>query len=352
MAGKTRIGFVGVGVMGQCAHLRNYATLDDCEVAAVAELRERTGAEVARRYGVPRVYRSHREMLAAEQLDGIVASQPFATHGALVPELLEAGLPLFIEKPLAGSVDAGERVLQALSASRSWVMVGYNKRSDPATERAVTEIRRLQSSGELGPMRYTRITMPAGDWIAGGMSGLISCGEDARPELRRDPPPEDMSPETFSDYTSFVNYYIHQVNLMRHLLGETYRVTWADPSGVVLGGCSLSGVPCVIEMSPYVTTVDWQESALVCFQRGWVRLDLPAPLAVNRAGSVRIFSDPGDGKLPGTVRPQMPPVSSMRRQAENFLAAVRGERRPPCEAAEALEDLKLAREYFRLLRGT
>lgn len=30
-----RIGLVGVGFMGQAAHLRNYATLEDCEVAAV-----------------------------------------------------------------------------------------------------------------------------------------------------------------------------------------------------------------------------------------------------------------------------------------------------------------------------
>jgi hypothetical protein len=41
----------------------------------------------------------------------------------------------------------------------------------------------------------------------------------------------------------------------------------------------------------------------------------------------------------------------MRRQAENFVAAVRGERRPPCEAQEALDDLKVAREYLRLWVG-
>ena len=35
---KPRIGFVGVGGMGQCAHLRNYATLPDCEVVAIAEV--------------------------------------------------------------------------------------------------------------------------------------------------------------------------------------------------------------------------------------------------------------------------------------------------------------------------
>ena len=50
---KVRIGFVGVGGMGQCAHLRNYVTVPNCEVVAIAELREQTGQAVARRYGIP-----------------------------------------------------------------------------------------------------------------------------------------------------------------------------------------------------------------------------------------------------------------------------------------------------------
>ena len=44
--GKLRLGFVGTGQMGQCAHLKNYATLDGCEVAALAEMRANTGREV------------------------------------------------------------------------------------------------------------------------------------------------------------------------------------------------------------------------------------------------------------------------------------------------------------------
>ena len=39
---RTRIGFVGVGFMGQCAHLRNYAVLPECEVVAIAELSDGT----------------------------------------------------------------------------------------------------------------------------------------------------------------------------------------------------------------------------------------------------------------------------------------------------------------------
>ena len=47
----------------------------------------------------------------------------------------------------------------------------------------------------------------------------------------------------------------------------------------------------------------------------------------------------------------MPWVHAMRAQAMNFLKAIRGEARPPCDATEALEDLKVARDYMRLWKG-
>ncbi len=347
---KVRIGFVGTGSMGQCAHLRNYAALDGCEVVALAELREDVAEKVARRYGVPGVYRDHAEMLAREDLDGIVASQPFNRHGVLVPELLKAGVPVFIEKPLAGTVETCEKIVEAVKQSGTWLMVGYNKRSDPAAMHAKREIERLKKSGKLGALRYVRILMPAGDWVAGGFVDLIK-GEGPQPELERDPAPSDMDAEVFKKYTAFVNYYIHQVNLMRYMLGESYGVAHADPTGVLLIVKSESGVAGVIEMSPYRTTIDWQESVLVAFEKGWVRLELPAPLAANRPGNVTVFRDPGKGETPATSSPSLPWVHAMREQASNFIKAIRGEAKPPCEADEALEDLRVAREYIRLVTG-
>jgi predicted dehydrogenase len=160
-----------------------------------------------------------------------------------------------------------------------------------------------------------------------------------------------MDESTYKDYTAFVNYYIHQVNLMRHLLGEPYRVTYAEPSGVLFAGESESGVACTIEMSPYRTTVDWQEHALVCFEKGWLRVDLPAPLACNRPGRVEIYRDPGDGATPERSEPKLPWIHAMRQQAANFIAAVKGEMKPMTTAAEALQDLEMAREYIRLKTG-
>jgi len=59
-----RIAFVGVGSMGQCAHLANYAPLAECEIVALAELREGVARRVARRYGVPKVYTSSAALVA------------------------------------------------------------------------------------------------------------------------------------------------------------------------------------------------------------------------------------------------------------------------------------------------
>jgi predicted dehydrogenase len=347
---KVRVGFVGVGMMGQCAHLANYAVLDDCEVVALAEMREEMGRLVAARYGVPKTYKTHKEMLEAEELDAIVASQGFVRHGVLLPELLLSGKPVFSEKPLAASIEVGEKIVAAEKEGGAFLMVGYHKRSDPATMLAKSKIEEIKKSGELGAMTYVRILMPAGDWIANGFASIIKTDEPY-PPIAVDPAPSDMDAETHKEYISFVNYYIHQVNLMRHLLGENYSVAHVAKSSVMLAVESASGVAGVIEMSPYRTTIDWQEEALVCFEKGYVKIGLPAPVASNRPGTVEIFRDPGNETVPETIRPQLPWVHAMRQQASNFVAAVRGDAKPLCTAAEALLDLKNAKEYLDLKKG-
>ena len=64
------------------------------------------------------------------------------------------------------------------------MMIGYHKRSDPATMYAKAEIDRLKSTGELGAMKYVRITMPAGDWIAGGFVRAPARGEPSSRSTR------------------------------------------------------------------------------------------------------------------------------------------------------------------------
>lgn len=355
---KVRIGFVGVGGMGQMAHLRNYVTNGDCEVVALAEVRQETGKLVAQRYGIPKVYASHTEMLKNEKLDGVVASQPFDRHKYLLPDLYKAVKFLFTEKPLAVTPEAATQLVEQCKAAGCTHMVGYHKRSDVATAYAKKTIDEWKQSGKYGKLRYVRILMPSGDWIAEGFTGLLNAGDKTPPmESEAGPNPwgapvlTGMDTETARNFFGYVNYYIHQVNMMRHLLGEPYKVTYAEKSGVLQAVESASGVAGTIEMTPYRTTIDWEESALVAFEKAYIKLNLPAPLATNRPGEVEVFTDPGDGAVPQRTTPTLPWIHAMRQQAANFVKVCQGQMRPPCEAAEALEDLKMARDYVRMRFG-
>ncbi len=287
-------------------------------------------------------------MFDAEALDGAVVPQQFSHHAVLLPDIYLRVRCVFTEKPLAVSVEAGHRLADAAAEAGCTHMVGYHKRSDPATIHARGVIDEWKQSGAQGALRYVRILMPAGDWVANGFIGRLDAG-DPRPSVPGEPP-LDMPEDVAKEYVSFVNYYIHQVNLMRHLLGEPYKVTYAEPSGVLLAVQSESGVAGTIEMSPYRTTVAWEESALVAFEKGYVKLDLPAPLAQNRAGTVEVYSDPGD-RTPVREQPEMPWVHAMRQQAMNFVKVCKGETPPPCDAAEAALDLEVARDYIVLRNG-
>ncbi len=347
---KVRIGFVGTGGMGQMAHLRNYATIDGCQVVAIAEPRAKTAKLVAERYGIEKVYATHKELLEGEPLDGVVASQPFDYHAALLPEIYPKVKCVFTEKPLAVTAQAGAELAEAAGDAGCIHMVGYHKRSDPATMYAKEVIEQWKASGEMGSLRYVRILMPAGDWVANGFLGMINAG-DKGPARKSEPRPEDMDEQTYDQLGAFVNYYIHQVNLMRHLMGEPYKVTYAEKTGVLLAVQGESGTAGVIEMTPYRTTIEWEESALIAFEKGYIVLRLPAPLASNRAGEVEIYKDPDGKTTPERTIPTLPWVHAMRQQAMNFVKVCKGEMPPLCDAAEAVEDLNVAREYIRLRFG-
>jgi predicted dehydrogenase len=348
VADKIRIGFVGAGFMGQLAHIRSYALLDEeCELVALAEPRRRTAELVAARYGIGRVYRDHRELLEAEQLDGIVAPQRYAHHAALLPELYPRTRHLFTEKPLALGAAQGDRLAELAGEAGCIHMLGYHRRSDPATREAKRTVDALKSSGELGALRYIRICFTDGDWIANAHRAFIDVGEQPPPAEEEQPPAEFAGDDARWALSTGVDQLVHPLNLIRHFLGERYDVAFVHASGRLLVFESESGVPATIEVSPYRLTVGFDEELLVAFQRGYVRLR-PAPnLALRRAGTVEIYRDPDVDSVPERISPQVPRVDPQQAQAADFLRVCRGEAEPPTDAGEAAQDLHLIETIVR-----
>jgi predicted dehydrogenase len=342
---RIRIGFVGAGFMGQLAHLRHYAAIESCEVVALAEPRQATGRLVADRYAIPHLYGDARTMLAEQELDGVLAIQHYGHHVQVLPDLYPHVAHVFTEKPLANTLAGGRALATAARDAGVTHMVGYQKRCDPAVVAAKEAIERWVATGEAGALRYVRVAVAAGDWLLGTDTAHADAG-DPRPctplEAHPDVVPEDLHPA----YDDLVNFFVHQLNLIRHLAGEPYALTHAAASGVLLAGETASGVPVVLEAAPY-TPRGWEETVLVAFEHGTIRIALPAPLAW-RPGRVEITGPDGVAQTPWLDET----TCALRKQAEAFVAVCRDAQAPPADIAEALLDLELVDAAIRLMADT
>jgi len=227
-------------------------------------------------------------------------------------------------------------------------MLGYHRRSDPATREAKLIVDAWKASGELGALRYLRICYSDGDWTANARAAYIDTGEAPPPFPAEEPPP----PEFADDATSWALWnatdkLVHPLNLLRQFRGERYLLAFVDASGRLLAFESESGITATIEVTPYRRTVGFDEELLVAFERGYVRLRPAANLSVNRSGAVEIYRDAGDGAVPELLRPQLPWIDPMRAQAADFLRVCLGEASPPTDALEAAEDLHLVADIVR-----
>lgn len=146
-----RLGLIGLGRIG-AFHARTLAALPaveslvvtDAVPAAIAATVEAVGAEPA----------DSPEALLASGVDGVVIAAATPAHTQLIRAGLDAGIPVFCEKPL--SADPAEAVEIAALVRRSGieVQIGYPRRFDPAFAAART----LIAAGELGWVHTVRST--------------------------------------------------------------------------------------------------------------------------------------------------------------------------------------------------
>jgi len=343
----TRIAFIGAGKHAQCIHLPNYQAQPGVEVVALVDGDLELAKKVAQKFAIPKTYASHAELLKNEKIDAAVVILPaIPLAETILCDLMTAKIPTISEKPLAWSVPSAERIVAHQKKTGSPLFVGYHKRCDPASMWAKGQIEKASQSGDMGKMRYAKVHISlAGDWIANGYRTFIK-GAAVPPTA---PFPEGdfagMSKDARAKYGPFAGAHSHQLDLMRFLLGARYHVKYVDPTGVVLAVEGDNGVPGVFEFSPYNSTKDWREQGLVCFEKGFLKVDLPAPLAMNRAGTAELFRDDGGEALPTSTLPVFSSKSAMFSVAENFLTALQGGKTVLCTPEEARDSLVVARDW-------
>jgi len=139
-----RIGVVGVGFWGR-NHLRVLKELG-VPVEAICDVNRERAESLAKYFGIKKFYTNLGEMLRKEDLQAVTICTPSVTHAECAVMALEAGLDVFVEKPLASTVDECFKIIDSMKSSNKLVMTGFIERFNPAVSKAV----QLLEAGEIG----------------------------------------------------------------------------------------------------------------------------------------------------------------------------------------------------------
>jgi predicted dehydrogenase len=122
----TRVAVVGVGHFG-LNHARIYAAMPGVDLVAVADPAEERCAAVGDQYGA----RSVADHTQVGDVDAVSIAVPTVRHADIACWFLERGIPVLVEKPLADSVGAAQRIVEAARKSGTFVGVGHVERFNP-----------------------------------------------------------------------------------------------------------------------------------------------------------------------------------------------------------------------------
>jgi predicted dehydrogenase len=127
---QTRMAVVGVGALGR-HHARILSELETVDLVAVADTNIENAQAIADACGTEAVADYH-DLFG--RIDAVSIAVPTFAHLAVAGEFLKQGIPLLVEKPLAGNVQDAEQLVELADANNTLMQVGHIERFNPATQ--------------------------------------------------------------------------------------------------------------------------------------------------------------------------------------------------------------------------
>lgn len=143
------VGVIGCGYWGPNL-IRNFVNLDSSHVKICSDLLEPRLQHMKRLYPSIETTTSFRDIINDPEIDAVVIATPVSYHFDIAKEAIEAGKHVFVEKPLAHSVEKGVELVRLAKEKDRVLMVGHTF----VYTAAVNKIRDLIWSGELGDVYY------------------------------------------------------------------------------------------------------------------------------------------------------------------------------------------------------
>lgn len=180
---RIRVGILGFGVRGRQLAM-TMARVGGAAVAAVCDVYEGRFRRAAESLPEPvEMTKDYRRVLERQDIDAVVITTPDHWHAQMAVDALEAGKDVYLEKPLAHTLEEGKTIVEAVKRTGRVLQVG----SQLLSSIHLQEAKELIQEGRLG-----QITQVKAWWDTGNLIGAWVK-----------PIPPDASPETI-DWKAFL----------------------------------------------------------------------------------------------------------------------------------------------------
>ena len=203
-----KVGIIGCGSIARQRHAYEYSKLPTVEIAGFYDFNRDRAEAMVRDFG-GKVYESAESLLEDPEIQAVSICVANKDHARLTIQALEQGKDVLCEKPMAGTLEECEAMLQASKTSGRRLLLDHNQRLAPAHVKA----KQILESGELG--RVITFTTTFGHkgpemWSADKSANTWFFKKDA------------------AAFGSMADLGIHKIDLIRYLVGGTVTSVYAD----------------------------------------------------------------------------------------------------------------------------
>lgn len=330
------VALVGYGYWGPNL-LRNYAEIPQASVKYVCDQNPQALAKAVARYPRVQPTADYNEVLSDSDLDAVLIVTPISTHHDLARRALRAGKHVFVEKPLAASVEEAEELVDLAGQFGVTLMVGHTFVYSPP----VRKVKEIITSGVLGDIRFVT-------------SQRVNLGLHQK------------------DVSVLWDLATHDLSILDYLLGNGH-----DGPRDEIASVSVTGRACVRRNIPDVAFVNlhFQSGVVALAHVSWL-----SPVKLRRTvivGSkkmvlyddtkadekVRLYDHGVDFPEPTTyeefelsyhtgdiLAPRLETTEPLRTEAEHFLACIKSGARPLSDGEAGLRVVRVLEAAEQSLR--
>ncbi|HMN04958.1 MAG TPA: Gfo/Idh/MocA family oxidoreductase [Flavobacteriales bacterium] len=318
-----RIGVLGAGHLGRI-HVQQLRELPDYRIVGIFDLHPEKSAQVHAEFGVPV---SDNLAGLVEACDVVDVVTPTVAHHECAMQALDAGKHVFIEKPIAQTLEQARELVERAAAAGRSVQVGHVERFNPAF---------LAARGALHDPMFIETHRLA----------------------QFDPRGTDVS--------VVLDLMIHDLDIILHVVGAPAKDVHASGVAVVsdtpdianariefANGCVANLTASRISMKKMRKSRFFQKDAYIAVDMLKKEAEIMRMRTVEEASPFAVTLDLGPGKGIREIafeKPEIPATNAIREELRSFAEALRQGRQPEVPATDGLAALELAHRVLEAMQ--